>query len=412
MNVNFLYFSSKPPQPPGGIEDDPDLYTHPSVPPRRPDPNQNIKTWLMALTIVGGIVLATLLFANMMTTQSQASGTPIPTSQPETPLANAGPSTSVPGSSPSPTRPAASTPTLQTSPSPPAQTATSIPSGAIPNCTTVGQKWERPNDKMVMNCIPAGSFFIGMATCSFNGCQKEVNGGSVNLPAFWIDTTEVTNRMFQEFVNQTGYVTDPEKLGTSEVYEAGKRVEGANWKAPQGPGSSIADRADHPVVQMNWYSANAYCRWAGGRLPSEAEWEKAARGNDGRLWPWGNNPPSDQLVNAADQNLPFPQSRTDQNDGFMYTSPVGTFPAGQSPYGVLDMAGNAWEWTRSVSRDYPYQSGDGREITDVPGPADRVVLRGSSWFDDYGSLRSTLRYGGIPNGATDGIGFRCVFPSS
>lgn len=409
MNADILLFNSNPSIPPGNIEDDPDLYTHPSQPPRRPDPNQNLKIWLMAATIVGGIFLATLLFANMMTTQSQFRGTPQPTRETETPQENALPPTSTAGS-PSPTRQASSTSTPQTTATIIARTATSIPAGAIPGCTAAGQNWERPVDKMVMTCISAGSFFIGMATCDFNGCQKEVNGGSVNLPAYWIDTTEVTNRMFQEFVNQTGFITDPEKVDTSEVYGQMKRVEGASWKAPQGTGSSIADRTDHPVVQMNWYSANAYCRWAGGRLPSEAEWEKAARGSDRRLWPWGNNPPSDKLVNAADQNLPFPQARTDQNDGFRYTSPVGSFTAGQSPYGVLDLAGNAWEWTRSIYKDYPYQPADGREIKDVPAAGDRVAMRGGSWFDDYGSLRSTLRYAGIPNGATDGTGFRCMFP--
>jgi formylglycine-generating enzyme required for sulfatase activity len=161
---------------------------------------------------------------------------------------------------------------------------------------------------------------------------------------------------------------------------------------------------------MNWFGANAYCKWAGGRLPSEAEWEKAARGGDSRIWPWGNTPPTGKLVNAADQNLPAPQSRTDQNDGFRYTSPVGSYLGGDSPYGLADMAGNAWEWTRSNSKDYPYNPADGREISDQPASSDKAILRGGSWFDDYGSLRSTLRYAGIPFGASDGTGFRCVIP--
>ena len=261
-----------------------------------------------------------------------------------------------------------------------------------------------------MMCIPAGPFSIGIAKCTFLGCENEVNGGTFTVSTYWIDRTEITNNMFQEFVNQTGYISGAEMQGASEVYGRLQPVTGANWRFPQGPGSSISTRANHPVVHMNWYSADAYCKWAGGRLPSEAEWEKAARGNDGRWWPWGSALPTDKLVNAADKNLPEPQSRTDQDDGFRYTSPVGAFPAGISTYGLMDMAGNAWEWTRSVAMDYPYVLNDSREIQTGPGPGDRMILRGGCWFDDYGSLRSTMRFGGIPGGSTDGIGFRCVYP--
>jgi eukaryotic-like serine/threonine-protein kinase len=281
----------------------------------------------------------------------------------------------------------------------------------VPDCTTVGQTYFRPIDKMVMVCIPAGSFQMGLDKCTFEGCEKEAKGGKVDLAGYWIDRTEVTNAMFQEFVNQTSYVTGAEKLGGSEVYGNLVAIAGANWRAPQGAAGSLASAMpNHPVVQMNWYSANAYCKWTGGRLPSEAEWEKAARGSDGRIWPWGNALPSDLLMNAADKSVPAPQSRTDQNDGFRYTSPVGAFPAGQSPFGLMDMAGNAWEWTRSIYRDYPYQPNDGREILTAPADGDKPVLRGGCWFDDYGSLRSTMRYGGIPAGSTDGTGFRCVYP--
>ncbi len=89
---------------------------------------------------------------------------------------------------------------------------------------------------------------------------------------------------------------------------------------------------------------------------------------------------------------------------------MGSYPAGASPYGVLDLAGNAWEWTRSIYRDYPYHPDDGREVSTAPAAGDKMVLRGGSWFDDYGSLRSTLRYGGLPLNTTDGIGLRCVYP--
>lgn len=282
--------------------------------------------------------------------------------------------------------------------------------GAPPACTAMGQTWLRPLDAMQMVCVPAGSFIIGMKTCIFVGCEKEVNGGTVNLNAFWIDQTEVTNAMFSLFVAQTGYVTGAERTGAAEVNGNPNPVPGADWRHPQGTGSSISGNDNHPVVQMNWYSASAYCKWAGGSLPTEAQWEKAARDGDGRLFPWGNDLPKGNLLNAADSSLPVSWAQKDQNDGYRYTAPVGSFPDGNSPYGVEDMAGNVWEWTRSIYKDYPYDPGDGREIQTTPGPGDKVTMRGGGFYDDYGSVRSTLRYAGIPDLSHDATGFRCVYP--
>jgi formylglycine-generating enzyme required for sulfatase activity len=383
----------------------------------RPDRRLNAIVWMMAVTIVILLVLVGVLLAKSLAEAPipVLTGTPTALNLSLKTTVGTTPASKLVSQTPSLVFTPIVTLTLTAVPPPVATlsptvqlTATAL-SGA-PECATIGQTWVRPADKMVMMCVPEGSFPMGMAKCDFAGCEKEVNGGNVNLPAYWIDRSEVTNAMFQEFVQQTGYVTGAEKSGASEVYGLLQAVAGANWQTPQGPGSSIAGKANHPVVQMNWYSANAYCKWAGGSLPSEAEWEKAARGSDGRLWPWGNTLPSDQLMNAADKNVPAPQSRMDQNDGFRYTSPVGYFPAGTSPYGLVDMAGNAWEWTRSILRTYPYVPDDGREIQTAPGPGDRPVLRGGCWFDDYGSLRSTMRYGGTPELSTDGLSFRCVYP--
>ena len=191
-------------------------------------------------------------------------------------------------------------------------------------------------------------------------------------------------------------------------------VYGADWRHPQGPDSAINTLGDNPVVQVDWFAAAAYCQWAGGSLPSEAQWEKAARGTDGRLFPWGNDMPKAAFLNAADVNLPVAWASTGQDDGYRYTAPVGSFPEGNSPYGVEDMAGNVWEWTRSLLKDYPYQAGDGREVSAHPlaDPASgsMLVLRGGSWYSDYGSVRSTLRASGLPGQAQDAIGFRCVYP--
>jgi formylglycine-generating enzyme required for sulfatase activity len=384
----------------------------------RPSRNQTAILWIMGTVILILLVMVIVLLA------STKAASPIPVvsatpSAPPQPLLlmseTSSPAPVIFNTLPAPTQLPSLPPTTTVSPTiaptlslTPNSMASETPDGGPPSCTTAGQTWVRPADKMAMVCIPAGSFTIGMDQCDFAGCEKEVNGGNVNLSAYWIDRTEVTNSMFQEFVAQTGYITGAETLGASEVYGLLAPVAGANWRSPQGAGSTAS--ANQPVVQMNWYSANAYCKWAGGMLPSEAEWEKAARGTDGRLWPWGNALPSEKLVNAADVNVPAPQSRTDQNDGYRYTSPVGAFPAGQSPYGLMDMAGNAWEWTRSIYRDYPYSPDDGREVRSLPEAGDKMVIRGGCWFDDYGAIRSTMRYGGLPEGSTNGTGFRCVLP--
>ncbi len=142
-------------------------------------------------------------------------------------------------------------------------------------------------------------------------------------------------------------------------------------------------------MQVSWHDAQAFCQWAGVRLPSEAEWEKAARGTDGRIWPWGSNEPTDKLCNFS------------RNVGD--TTPVGTYPAGASPYGCLDMAGNVWEWTINLwGKDggtpdfgYPYDPNDGREALDAPD-AVRRTLRGGSWYIYAGGVRCALPAAGSP----------------
>jgi len=368
-----------------------------------PPPRRRWWPWLVALGVVVGITLAAVVLWRTLFGQPGpgTSGSSFPT---QPPLAS---QTSDTGSqNPAATgAPTASLPPIETG-TPTAAAASATP----PDCTAIGQTWVRPKDGMQLLCVPAGSFVIGMKTCPFVGCQKEVNGGSVDLAAYWIDQTEVTNALFTQFVTETAFVTGAEKTGASEVNGNLQAVPGADWMHPQGPDSSISGLADHPVVQINWFAANAYCKWTGSSLPTEAQWEKAARGTDGRLFPWGNDLPKDSLLNAADSSLPVAWARPDQNDGYRYTAPVGSYPAGNSPYGVEDMAGNAWEWTRSLYRDYPYKPADGREIQASPAAGDKVVMRGGGWFDDYGSVRSTLRYGAIPDLSHDATGFRCAYP--
>lgn len=193
---------------------------------------------------------------------------------------------------------------------------------------------------------------------------------STNLAAFWLETTTVTNARFAEFVQTTGYVTEAERFGWSPVFRGllGRnapqasatqtpwwvKIEGAYWAKPEGPESSVDGREDHPVVQVSWADANAFAKWCGGRLPTEPEWEHAARGGlaDPRF-PWGDTEPNDHLVFANIWQGQFPHENT-MTDGYMGTSPVHAFPANRR--GLYSMVGNVWEWTsdpfriRSLSR--------------------------------------------------------------
>lgn len=196
-------------------------------------------------------------------------------------------------------------------------------------------------DGMVLVYVPEGEFEMG----SEDGMRHESPVHRVFLDAFWIDQTEVTNEMFSIFVDGTGYETLAEDLGWSKLFKGDRkyiRVTGADLAHPQGPDSNIQGLEDHPVVHVSWDDASAYCEWAGRRLPTEAEREKAARGTDGAAYPWGNGDVSGNLLNFADSNLGLNEADNSVDDGYQLTAPVGNYPQGASPYGALDMAGNVW----------------------------------------------------------------------
>ena len=215
------------------------------------------------------------------------------------------------------------------------------------------------NDGMVE--VPAGEFEMGSVDDGIGDVH------TVYLDAFWIDQTEVTNAMYVECVS-AGACEEPY---SSESYTRNSYY-----------GNSEYD--DYPVIYIDWFSAEAYCEWAGQRLPTEAEWEKAARGTDGRSYPWGE---------GVDCNL------ANYKECIGDTSPVGSYPDGASPYGALDMAGNVWEWTSTIYEPSSHDANDGREYR---------VLRGGAWaYDDF-PVRSASRYWANPNGAYEVHGFRCA----
>ena len=249
--------------------------------------------------------------------------------------------------------------------------------------------------------IPAGPFWMGSDRQSeHNIPENETPMHSVTLGAYRISRAPVTVAQFAAFVQATGYVTTAEKQGWGFIWAQSKwkPARGASWRTPQGAGSHIEQKAQHPVTCVSWIDASAFCAWAGVQLPSEAEWEKAARGADGQIYPWGNEAPDLTRCNF------------DRNGGD--TSLPGTFPLGASPYGVLDMAGNVWEWTRSAWGQrweqpdfaYPYDPADGRE--DVSRIDLRRVLRGGSWHNGAHNIRAALRYRGNTDNRSADVGFR------
>jgi sulfatase modifying factor 1 len=217
----------------------------------------------------------------------------------------------------------------------------------------------------------------------------------VRVSQFRIARIPITTAQFTAFVQATGYRTAAEQAGWAWTWqdESWRLTRGADWLHPAGPHSSVKDLSRWPVTQASWNDAQAFCRWAGVRLPTEIEWEKAARGTDGRLYPWGNRPPDLTLSNCDN---PRGEVR-----------PAGQCAEGASPYGVLDMSGNIWEWCLTKWRlDYTIPPDDG-----PTGPDPRVV-RGGSYTGDAGFVRCAARGRQNPHYRDSCTGFRVVAGSA
>ena len=236
----------------------------------------------------------------------------------------------------------------------------------------------------VMIRVSAGTFLMG----SHDGPDDERPQHPVQAAEFSIDRTKITNAQFALFLNAVG-PRGPRGENYYDIDDNDARVHRRDgmWRADPG-------HEHHPVVEVSWPGALAYCAWAGKRLPTEAEWEKAARGTDGRKYPWGNETPD--------------RTRAHFNGGWNDLRPVGSFPKGASPYGVLDMAGNGWEWVSSLYRPYPYNPADGRE--DLTSAQERGTRGGGhdSRAEDLTVTQRGRQVSRNPRGGHHNISFRCA----
>jgi formylglycine-generating enzyme required for sulfatase activity len=256
------------------------------------------------------------------------------------------------------------------------------------------------------------AFFETLCLEAKTDCRKdffedELPQRKVTLSAFYIDVHEVTNDKFQRFVANTGYKTTAERNGKSRVFSPQLDnfviLAGADWRHPGGAGTGITERMNYPVVQVSWEDAKAYCEWEQKRLPTEAEWEKAARGPDGRLFPWGNDWQPDYGNYSK-----LAVSGTEIERGL---TAVGKYPQAASPYGVLDMLGNVSEWVADYYDPDYYQSAPNRNPVNLTvsknRPDGRHSRRGGSWATRPGYLHAAWRID-RPDETSDVHGFRCA----
>lgn len=328
--------------------------------------------------------------------------------------------------------------------------------GAFAATFTVVSFVQRQTAPPGMVWIPGGEFIMGSDLSDARPDEHPTH--RVKVTGFWMDATEVTNKQFRTFVAATGYVTTAEKppdvasimsqmpagsppplpenlvpgslvfiptenpVPLDDIRQWWRWTPGADWRHPEGPDSSVEGKDDHPVVQVSWDDAVAYAAWAGKRLPTEAEWEFAARGGlDRKHFVWGDQPLSDERpqANVWQGDFPYKNLATDR---YARTAPVGSFPP--NGYGLFDTAGNVWEWCSDwyAVDTYPRRATEG-VVVDPSGPASSLdprrpempqrSQRGGSFLchEAYcASYRPSARMGCAPDTGMSHVGFRCVMP--
>ncbi len=254
--------------------------------------------------------------------------------------------------------------------------------------------------KIEMVYVPPGAFTMG----SVDGDDHEKPKHTHSIPkGYYVGRYETTVAQFRRFVEATSYQTDAEKEGWAYGYRDGEwgKQQGYSWRAP-----GFEQGGAHPVVCVSWNDAKGFCAWSGLALPTEAQWEKAARGTDGRKYPWGSEwDPA--RVNFCDRSCPedYSWKAEDEDDGHGYTAPVGSYARGVSPYGAHDMAGNVWEWCADWYAGDWYASYAKGSTTPPSSGSDRVS-RGGSWNDTARRVRTAVRSRFTPEVRYDYLGFR------
>jgi sulfatase modifying factor 1 len=301
------------------------------------------------------------------------------------------------------------------------------PTVSLLDSTQVSEVSSVIRDHMV--ALPGGTFLMGSDYASGFPMDGEGPVRAITVQPFLIDRTPVTNRLFRGFIEATNYRTEAERFGWSFVFWSHIqrsrflelvedtvaatpwwcKVPGAKWSSPEGPGSTVDERADHPVVHVSWNDAQAYARWTGQRLPTEAEWEYAARGGlEQKLYPWGDKlrPDGEHRCNIWQGEFPKFDSG---EDGYAGTSPVGAYPP--NGFGLDSITGNAWEWCADWFDAAYHRTGPRDNPSGPPNGTARVMKGGSflchkSYCNRY---RVAARSSNTPDSSTSHIGFRCVW---
>jgi serine/threonine-protein kinase len=283
-----------------------------------------------------------------------------------------------------------------------------------------GEHRVRSADEATMVYVPGGTFEMGsdyhdvqyalelcyayVGEAYIHNCTRALFANeqpprAVQVDSFWIDQTEVTNTQFATFLNAQDNDIEVELWLAWEA--EGCRI----TQTTQHGFQPLSGYEQHPVARVSWYGADAYCTWVEARLPTEAEWEYAARGPRGSRLPWGDKFDGEHL-NYCDVNCPETWADTTVDDGYRHTAFVGSYPAGASWCGALDMAGNVWEWlTDWYTGEYtlsPYH------IPTTPSPGDSRMLHGGSWYDPPNITRSATRLARPPDTTWETFGFRCA----